>query len=155
MGSKKYKDLDPSKFAKKDVIEVPEDIKEEMHKVIPPIYYWEDVEDEKSVLMTMAFKMFGMNFGLSFPIEDDNMVKLDMLRKKLFHRVKESLDVMVHHGKKVLDSSGNIDPKAVEEQEALRYKFDPFWDKKVAAFNSLVRVAPITKKKAQQLGLLN
>lgn len=143
----------PTQFAKKEQIEVPADILAGMHVVIPPIYYWEDVENGKSVLMTMAFQMFGQNFGMSYPIEDTNVVKIDIMRKKLFAVVKESLDVLVHHGKKVLDSFGNIDPKLVNEEEAVRFAHDPHWDKKVAAFNQLVRIAPITKEKAMKLGL--
>ena len=144
------------KFARKpNEIEVPEPILGQMSVQIPPIYYWEDV-DEKGVsyMMTMAFRMFGMNFGQSYPLEDTNVVKIDILRKKLFNVVKESLDVLVHHGKKVLDDSGNIHPRLVNEQEAIRFKFDPYWEKKVAAFNKLVRIAPITKKQAVKLKLL-
>ena len=144
----------PEQFAKKEKIEVPGEMLESMSVVIPPVYYWEDVENGKSVLMTMAFQMFGANFGQSYPIEDTNVVKLDIMRKKLFATVKESLDVLVHHGTKVLDAGGNIDPQAVNEEEAVRFKHDPFWDKKVAAFNQLVRIAPITKAKAEELGLL-
>lgn len=144
----------PTQFAQKEKVEVPKDILDSMHIIIPPIYYWEDVENGKSVLMTMAFQMFGKNFGLSYPIEDTNAVKIDIIRKKLFAVVKESLDVLVHHGTKVLDSFGNIDPKLVNEEEAVRFKHDPYWDKKVAAFNQLVRIAPITKAKAEKLGLL-
>lgn len=145
----------PTQFAKKEKVEVPADILAGMHVVIPPIYYWEEVENGKSVLMTMAFQMFGHNYGESYPIVDTNVVKLDILRKKLFAVVKESLDVLVHHGEKVLDASGNINPKLVTDEEAVRFRYDPMWDKKVAAFNQLVRVAPITKAKATELGLLN
>lgn len=144
----------PTQFAKKEKIEVPGEMLESMNVLIPPIYYWEDVEGGKSVLMTMAFQMFGQNFGQSYPIEDTNVVKLDILRKKLFATVSESLDVLVHHGTKVLDAGGNIDPKAVNDEEAVRFKHDPFWDRKVAAFNQLVKIAPITKAKAEELGLL-
>lgn len=144
----------PTQFAKKEKVEVPADILAGMNVVIPNIYYWEDVENGKSVLMTMAFQMFGHNYGESYPLEDTNVVKLDILRKKLFVVVKESLDVLVHHGTKVLDSFGNIDPKLVTDEEAVRFKYDPHWDKKVAAFNQLVRVAPITKEKARKLGLI-
>jgi hypothetical protein len=148
-------EIDPSRFAKKPQIEVPEDILDDVHKVIPPIYYLEDVENGKSVLMTMAFQMFGNNYGEIWPIEDTNFVKIDIMRKKLFNVVKESLDVMVHHGQKILDSDGNIDIEKMNEQEALRYKYDKFWKEKVAAFNKLVKIAPITRKKAEKLGLLN
>ena len=145
----------PTQFAQKEKVEVPKEVLDQMSVVIPPVYYWEEVENGKSVMMTMAFQMFGNNYGESYPIEDDNVVMIDIGRKKLFNVVKESLDVMVHHGKKILDSAGNIDPNLVNEEEAIRYKHDPFWDKKVAAFNQLVRVAPITKAKAIELGLLN
>ena len=144
------------KFARKpSAIEVPESILGQMAVHIPPIYYWEDVEGGVSYKMTMAFRMFGNNYGESYPIDDTNVVKLDILRKKLFAVVKESLDVLVHHGKKVLDVSGNIDPKLVNDEEAVRFRYDRSWDKKVAAFNQLVRVAPITKEKAIEIGLLN
>ena len=144
----------PEQFAKKERVEVPEEVLAGMHVLIPPIYYWEDVENGKSVLMTMAFQMFGANYGESYPIDDTNVVKLDIMKKKLFAVVKESLDVLIHHGTKVLDGFGNIDPKLVTDEEAVRFRYDPLWDKKVAAFNQLVRIAPITKKKAAELGLL-
>lgn len=144
-----------AKFAKKEQVAVPPAILSNMTIQIPPLYYWEDVVDGKSVLMTMAFKIRKRCFGLSFAIEDDNFVKIDMLRKKLFAVVKESMDALVHHGDQVLDSFGNIDPRLVNEQEAIRFKYDKFWDKKVAAFNKLVRIAPITRDKAIKLGLLD
>jgi hypothetical protein len=123
--------------------------------VIPPIYYWEDVENGVSGKMTMAFQILGMTFGMSYPIEDQNIVKIKILRSKLFRVVKESLDVLIHHGEKVLDLFGNIDPRMVNNEEAIRYRYDRDWNKKVAAFNQLVRVAPITRKKAIKLGLLD
>lgn len=142
------------KFAKKENVIVPPAIMGEMKVVIPNIFYWEDVVDGKSCLMTMAFQIHGRNFGMSYPIEDTNFVKIDILRKKLFAVVRESLDVLVHHGTKVLDSFGTIDLRLVNEQEAIRFKYDQNWDKKVAAFNRLVRIAPITKARAIKLKLL-
>lgn len=145
-------------FAKKEQPKVSKTMLTEMAVHIPPLYYWEDVIDGKSVLMTMAFKIHGHLFGMSYPIEEEeakNFKKIEMLRQKLFKVVKESLDVLVHHGTKVLDSQGNIDPRLVNDQEALRFKYDQHWDKKVAAFNKLVRIAPITKAKAVELGLLS
>lgn len=141
-------------FAKKEKIYVPPAIMGEMSVQIPPIYYWEDVIDGKSCLMTMAFQIYGRNFGMSYPIEDTNFVKIDILRKKLFAVVKESLDVLVHHGTKVLDSFGAIDLRLVNEQEAIRFRYDRYWDKKVAAFNQLVRIVPITKAKAIKMRLV-
>lgn len=141
-------------FAKKEKTIVPSDILSGMSVVIPPVFYWEDVVDGKSCLMTMAFQYRGMNYGMSYPIEDTNVVKIDILRKKLFAVVKESLDTLVHHGTKILDVGGNIDPRLVNYEEAIRFKYDKDWDKKVAAFNQLVRVVPITRKKAEALKLL-
>lgn len=142
-------------FAKKENITVSADLLAKMNVVIPPIYYWQDVVNGKSELMTMAFQMFGRNFGMSYPIEDNNAVKIDMLRKKLFWVVRQSLDVLLHHGEKVLDMFGNIDPRKVNDEEALRFKYDTQWIVKVAAFNKLVKIAPITKDKAVELGLLD
>jgi len=145
------------KFMRKEQIYVPRPILENVRIQIPPIYYWEDVNaDGTSSLMTMAFKWHGLCWGMSMPIdEDQNFVKIEMLRKKLYSYVKATCDVLVHHGEKVLDRDGNIDPRLVNDEEAIRYRYDKDWDKKVAAFNSLVRVAPITKKKAVKLGLLD
>ena len=146
--------LEPkANFAKKERVDVPQRILNELEVKIPPIFYWEDVVDGKSVKMTMAFKWRGQCYGMSYPIEDDNVVKRDIMRKKVFAIVKEALDVLVHHGLKVLDSNGIIDPRLVNDEEAIRWKLDPYWAKKVAAFNQLVRVAPITKKQAIALGL--
>ncbi len=145
------------KFARKPTSIVPIATMQEMHVQIPPIWYWEDVESGVSHMMTMAFRIHGLTFGMSYPIASDeatNQVKIGIMRKKLFAVVKESLDVLVHHGKKVLDDHGNIDPRKVNDEEAIRFKFDKDWDKKVAAFNKLVKIAPITKKKAIKLGLI-
>src|SRR3972149_5420246 len=120
-------------FAKKENVEIPVDILGEMKIVIPSIYYWEDVVLGQSTKMTMAFKILGSVYGLSYPIEEDNAVKINIARKKLFNTVKESLDVLVHHGKKVLDSFGNINPRLVNDEEAIRYKFDQLWNKRVVA----------------------
>lgn len=156
IGSGKNTSKPLAPFAKKEKIYVPPAIMSEASIRIPPIWYWEDVVDGVSVMMTMAFKHKNMNYGMSYPLDGEkNVVKIDIMRKKLFAVVKESLDVIVHHGDKVLDSFGNIDPRLVNDQEAIRFKYDKDWDKKVAAFNRLVRVAPITKKKAITLGLLD
>jgi len=141
-------------FAKKEQTYVPPAVMSNMAVQIPPIYYWEDVVDGQSVLMTMAFRIHGRLFGMSYPIDDQNFVKIEILRKRLFAVVKESLDVLVHHGEKVLDAFGNINPKLVNDEEAIRYRLDKYWDKKVAAFNKLVRVAPITKAKAVEMKLV-
>jgi hypothetical protein len=150
----KTADMPVANFAKKEKVDVPAEVVSEMRVQIPPIYYWEDVVEGVSVMMTMAFRYRDGVYGQSYPIEDANAVKINMLRKKLFDVVKESLDVLVHHGTKVLDKGGNIDPRKVNDEEALRFKYDKTWDKKVAAFNQLVRIAPITQVKARELKLL-
>lgn len=131
-----------------EILSLDTDVTNQMRVIIPPIYYWEDVVDGKSILMTMAFKWRNQNWGISFPIDTENFVTISMQRKKLFLQIKQTLDVLIHHGEKVVDRNGNIDPAAVNEQEAIRFKYDKRWGQKVAAFNHLVRVAPITKKKA-------
>ena len=143
------------KFAKKENIAVSPELLSRMEIKIPPIYYWEEVVNGTSEMMTMAFQMFGRNFGMSYPIEDTNRVKIDIMKKKLLWIVKESLDILIHHGEKVLDMFGNIDPRKVNDEEAIRFKYDPLWIQKVAAFNKLVKIAPITKQKAYSLGLLD
>lgn len=145
----------PTQFAKKENIIVPTDILSEMNVQIPPIFYWEDVYQGKSQLMTMAFKWHNMNYGYSYPIEDENTVRLEMLRRRLFNRVSETLDCLVHHGTKVLDINGNIDPRLVNDQEAIRDYYDKNWKNKIAAFKKLVKIAPITKEKAMSLKLID
>ena len=149
------KNIENIKFAKKENIAVSPELMARMNILIPPVYYWEDVVNGTSEKMTMAFQMFGRNFGMSYPIEDTNRVKLDILQKKLFWVVKESLDVLIHHGEKVLDMFGNIDFQKVQDEEAIRFKYDPLWVKKIAAFNKLCKITPITKAKARSLGLLD
>lgn len=121
---------------------------------IPPLYYWEDVVDDIPIMMTMAYRYRGENYGLSFPIEDKNVVKINILRKKLFHIVRESLDVMFHHGVQILDSSGNINPNRINDLEAIRFTYDKNWKERVATFNGLCKIVPITKMKARELKLL-
>lgn len=156
IGSGKEGSEPVANFAKKEQVAVPSGVLSQMQVVIPPLYYWEEVVDGQSVMMTMAFKMFGRNYGMSYPLNgEDNVVRLDIMRKKLFAVVKESLDVLVHHGMKVLDVFGNIDPRLVNDEEAIRFRYDPHWKEKVAAFNKLVRIAPITKKAAIRMKLLD
>lgn len=145
-------------YAKKEQLNIPSNIMAEVSVMVPPLYYWEDIVDGKSYQMTMAFDWKGFKFGMSFPIqeaEQNNAVKMDFLRKKLFKAVKEPLDVLCHHGSKVLGSDGNIDIRLVNEQEAIRFKFDRYWREKVAALNKLVKIKSITKKKAIKLGFID
>ena len=114
------------------------------------------IKTKKPVSIYALAKILGRDFGMTYPIEDGaTMKQIELLRGKLFAVVKDSLDSLVHHGEKVLDSFGQIDPRLVNDEEAIRFKYDKDWDKKVAAFNQLVRVKPITKVEANKLKLIN
>ena len=143
-----------TEFAKKEEVIVPQDIWDEVNVKIPPLYYWEDVFEGKSQLMTMAFTHRGGYYGYSYPNEDENMVMRQILRKRLFNRMSETMDVVLHHGEKVMDRDGNIDPRLVNDQEAIRAFYDKNWKYKVAAFRKLIKINPITKKQAKQLKLI-
>lgn len=141
------------KFARKKVRKVDADILTGMRIVIPPIYYWEDVNlTGKSIMMTMAFRMNGRLWGESQEIVNEG--EIPRQRNNLFGKMRETLDVLLHHGDKVLDSNGDIDPRLVYDEEALRWKYDERWPQKVAAFNQLVRLAPITRARAIELKLI-
>lgn len=121
--------------------------------MVLPVFYWEETYNNKSTIMTAAVQYKGMNFGLSFPV-DENVVRKNMDKKKLVSHMKEISSVLTFHGDKVLDNFKQIDPKLVNEQEATRFYLDPIWDKRVNAFNKLFRVKEITREKAVELKLL-
>src|SRR3990167_646436 len=112
---------------------------------IPPIFYW-----EFEGMMTAAFKWKGMNFGESWALTD-NKVKNDLNKNKLVALMKGTLDVLVHHGKRVLDDHGNIDIKAVNDCEAERFWMDADWKRSVEALNASMMVKDITKDQAKKL----
>lgn len=154
IGSGKASSAPLGNFLRKEQIVVAPEIMSDMRIQIPPLFYWETVDNGVSVLMTAAFQYHGKNYGESFPMDTDNAVMINIMRKKLIRKVTETMDVLVNHGEQILDGFGNIDPQLVMDQEAIRWKYDRNWSKKVAAFNKLVRVAPITRSKAVKLGLL-
>jgi hypothetical protein len=121
---------------------------------VPPVYFWVEYFNEKPTIMTAAVQWKGMNFGLSFPA-DENVARRNMDKKKLVTHMKEVVSVLVLHGKSVLDSFNQIDPKLVNEQEARRWYFDPLWDKNVNAVNKLIKVKNIMRKDAVKLKLLD
>ncbi len=118
--------------------------------LIPTIYCWED--DDKGKLVA-AFKWEGQVWGLSYE-KNTNVARKNMDWKYLKDQVKETLDILVHHGKKAFDSQGNIDPIKVMDQEAIRHKYDKLWANKVIAFNKVVKFKTITQKEAYTLKLL-
>lgn len=121
--------------------------------IVPPVYFWLDVEGEKAVLMTAAVRWKGQNFGLSFPVEE-NKVLNQMASKKLLTHMREVVSVLVLHGDKVLDSLQQIDPLKVNDQEAIHWKMDPQWTRKILAVNQLIKIKDITKQQALELKLL-
>lgn len=121
--------------------------------MVLPVYFWIDEYNGKPEVMTAAVRWKGLNFGLSFPV-DENKVRCNMDKKKLVAHLKEIVSVLVLHGEKVLDKHKQIDPRLVNDQEAVRWKFDPSWDKHVQAVNKLTKVKEITREDAVKLGLL-
>lgn len=123
---------------------------------VPTIYFWKEIYNDKPTIMTAAFRWRGICFGESFPVDD---TKFYNIRKKgdknrLIEKVKEALDVVVHHGAKVLDSSGNINQKKVNDAEAERFWLDKNWRNKVIALRKVMLVKDITREQAVKLNLL-
>ena len=76
------------------------------------------------------------------------------LREMLEGKLRETLDVIVHHGKQVLDGDGNIDGQLVQDQEAIRHFHDKLWSDRVTAFNKVVLIKDITREEALKMKLL-
>ena len=117
---------------------------------IPVIFYW---EDEQVSVMTAAFKWKGKNFGLSFNL-DSNIKRNEMNKRQLLFRVGATLDLLLHHGNKILDSDGNLNKEKVDDVEARKFWLDKDWAKQVAFVNKILRTKDITKERAKKLKLL-
>ena len=142
-------------FAKKEKVQwTPEMVKAVDRIMVPPIYFWlSHFLDEQPKLMTGAVMWKGLRFGLSFPVPD-NKVQARMDSTKLLRHMREVSSVLALHGKEVLDSNLQFDMIKINEQEAIRFKLDPEWDKRVKAVESLIRVKDITEQEARNLKLL-
>lgn len=112
------------------------------------VYYW-----EADGLMTAAVRWKDRNFGLSFPI-DDNVVRKNMDKRKLGNHLREVANALYLHGEDVLDSTGNISPKLLNDAEARRFAFDPLWRERVIKFNKELRMEEISLDKAKMLSLV-
>ena len=123
--------------------------------MVPPIFIWFSQFDEhdKPHLVTAAVKWEGLRFGLSFEI-DENQVRARMDCDKLIRHMRETSSVLALHGKMVLDSNQELNMKQINEQEAIRFKFDPLWDKRVKVVDSLIKVKYITQEDARKLKVL-
>lgn len=115
---------------------------------VPTIYIW---EDEIGGLLTAAFMWAGRNYGLSFPL-DQKRKHIDKQHLKV--QVRDTLDVLVHHGKDVLGQDGNVNPDKVKDLEANRFWQDPLWRNRVLAFRQAVLFKDISKDEAIKLNLL-
>lgn len=121
--------------------------------LVPPIYFWVEEYNGKPTIMTAAVRWENMNFGLSFPVNENKVwAKIDS--KKLITHMKEVVSVLVLHGRKVLDKYNQLDPRLINDEEAIRWKLDPVWDKRVNTVNKLMRVKDITRDEAVKLKLL-
>ena len=117
---------------------------------VPTIYVW---EDRKNGEIIGAFEWQGSTYGLSFDYEMDRSQR-ERDKKQLKIRLRDTLDLLIHHGRRVMDSRGNINPNAVMQVEADRYFADPFWKERVKAFRRVCRIKEITKDEAIKLNLL-
>lgn len=119
---------------------------------VPLLFYW---EDEILGVMTCAFKWKGQNFGLSFPLEQ-NLTRRRMDKGRLIAQVRDTLDVLWHHGKEILDRSGNVNYTMVNDKEAIRAFRDKKWISEVAFVKNVLKnaVKEITRDQAIKLGLL-
>jgi len=124
-----------------------------MSTVVPFIYFWIEKYGGKPTVMTAALRWEGMNWGLSFPV-NENAVWRDIDKKKLLAHMREIVSVLVLHGRTVLDNFNQINPRLVNDEEAARWKLDPLWGKRVRAVEKLTRVKEITREEAVKLKLL-
>jgi hypothetical protein len=115
---------------------------------IPVIFYWEEQDR-----MTAAFKIQGTCFGESLLLEE-NKVLNRVNKQKLIQKIKDTLDLLVHHGKKILNSDGSINMETVNDMEAERFWLDKNWAKNVEALKEAMTVEVINRGQAIKLGLL-
>lgn len=120
--------------------------------LVPFIFYWEEMKDGM-VYMTAAFEWYGKKFGETWPKGTTNREAV-LNKTHLLGIMRDTLCMLEHHGKKVLDQEGNIDPRKVNDQEAIQYEMDPLYDKKIEAFNQACKIKEITKDQAQKIGLM-
>lgn len=139
----------------------PTDTLKTFNIVVPDIFFWVEYDQtEKPTHMTCAFtynsKRYGpLQFGETWPIDKDwSKVSRRTFEKKLMGKMVESLDLLVHHGDRILDSDGNIHPVRANDAEAERFFLDKNWGDRIGAFAKIVRVKAINKAKAIELGLI-
>ena len=129
--------------------------------VVQTIYFWVEFDlQEKPVSMTAAFTYFSkaygpLQFGETWTVDEAwGPTTRKAYQKKLCGKMVETLDVLVHHGDKILDSRGNINFRELQDAEAERFFRDPLWADRLGAFTKVVIVKVINFKKAQELKLI-
>jgi len=120
--------------------------------LVPPIHFWNEEYNGKVEKITAAVLWKGMRWGLSFPAAE-NMVRRNMDKKILLNHMKDIVSVLSLHGDKILDIQKQIDLKLLNEQEAIRFTLDPFWEKNVNAVSKLTKVKEISQSEAIKLKL--
>lgn len=118
---------------------------------IPTIYYWIEYSLDIPVLMTAVFTYKGKNYGMSFKYDEK---RVTINKQILFNNVRDTLDLMIHHGDRAFDSSGNLHPRKVLDEEAERFFRDPLWAGRIKAFRKAVLIKEITREQAVKLKLL-
>jgi len=140
----------PTQFAKKDTSPVDLSVVQTM---VPPVYFWLDIFNEKPEKMTACVMWNDLRFGLSFPVAE-NKVQARIDSSKLLTHMREVASVLSLHGKEVLDSNQQLDLKKINEQEAIRFTLDPLWAKRVRAVDKLIKVKDISREQALKLKLI-
>lgn len=131
-----------------------------MEKIfVPDIFFWIEYDlMEKPVCMTAAFtynskKLGAIQFGETWQIDKDwSKISRRTYEKKLMGKMVETLDILTHHGDKILDAEGNINTRLLNDMEAERFYLDKNWSDRLGAFAQVVRVKVIGFTKAKELG---
>ena len=117
---------------------------------LPYIFLW---ADKTNGVICGSFRWRSKNWGICFPYAD-NLSRREMDKKHLRVRLRDTLDLLVHHGEKVIDKNGEIDQRKVNDMEAARGWDDPLWAARVEAFKKAVAYKEISKARAEELNLL-
>ena len=123
---------------------------------VPDIFFWVDYNIlEVPTQMTVAFKWQEYLFGETWKIEEEwSKSRRRAYEGKLMKKMVDSLGLLVHMGRLILDKDGNIDPVKAEDEVARRYFLDKMWKARLDAFYKIVRVKAINVVKAKELGLI-
>ena len=123
---------------------------------VPDIFFWVDYNIlQEPTQMTSAFKWQDLQFGLTWKIEKEwSKSRRRAYEKKLMAMMVNSLGLLVHFGKLILDKHGNIDPIKAQDEVARRYFLDKMWKARLDAFHKVVRVKMINVVKAKELNLI-